>query len=324
MVAMMANSYGDSGVISKTTIATPKIAPNQVLIQVKAAGIDRGVVHLLNGLPLIIRVMGFGFRKPKRPVIGSEVAGVVVQVGSEVDRFKVGQRVFGVGSGTFAEFVAVKPDTLSLIPEGITFEQAAASAISGVTAMEAVLDIGKASREQKVLIIGASGGVGHFAAQLARSVGASVTAVASAKKLESVKALGVDAAIDYMTTDYLAGSPNFDLIIDVGGLNPIRRLARALSTRGTLVIVGGEGGSKLTAGIERNLRAAIMSKFSKRRLTSFLSTDHHRNSDRVAKLLENGSIKPMISHRLPLDQAAHGIDLLTQGKVTGKVVLVSE
>lgn len=323
MRAVAAYRYGPAEVIDVVTLDPPSIAEDEVLIEVWAAGVERGTVHLLTGTPYVIRVLGFGLRRPKQPVPGLEVAGIVVAVGSAVTRFSVGDAVFGVGRGTFAEYAAAKESKLSHLPEGVEYDEAATSVVSASTALQALTDIGRLTAGQSVLVIGASGGVGSFAVQMAVALGGHVTAVASSAKADAVTALGAQRVLDYATEDYLGGSPGYDLIIDAGGLNPIRKLRDALAPAGTLVIVGGEGGSGWTGGIERNLRAAFLGIFSRRRLTAFISKEHHAYTDRIAQLLVDGSVTPWISHRYSLDEASRAVADLAEGRITGKAVVIA-
>lgn len=206
MRAVTQGAYGSADVLDVTTIARPTIADDEVLIEVEAAGLDRGVWHLMTGQPYLIRIMGYGLTRPKHPVPGMDVAGRVVEVGRAITRFTVGDEIFGIGTGTFAEFAAAKESKLVHKPETITFEQAAASTISGITALQALTTAGRLEPGQHVLVIGASGGVGSFTVQLAKALGATVTGVASTTKLDVVRALGADHVVDYHTEHRRRGS----------------------------------------------------------------------------------------------------------------------
>ena len=265
MNAVVQRSYGSAATLQHETVAVPQAAADEVLIEVHAAGVDRGVWHLMTGLPYVVRLVGYGLTKPKQPVPGLDVSGRVVAVGSDVTRFDVGDEVFGIASGTYAEYAVAKEKKLSLKPENLSFEHAAVAAISGITALQALVDVGDLQPGQKVLVIGASGGVGSYATQLAKALGAEVTGVASAAKANLVRTLGADHVIDYRETDYLDGTSRYDLIIDTGGRNPLRKLRRALTSGGTLVIAGGEGGGKLTGGSGRQIRAKLLSPFVSQR-----------------------------------------------------------
>ncbi len=322
MNAVVQRSYGSAATLQHETVAVPQAAADEVLIEVHAAGVDRGVWHLMTGLPYVVRLVGYGLTKPKQPVPGLDVSGRVVAVGSDVTRFDVGDEVFGIASGTYAEYAVAKEKKLSLKPENLSFEHAAVAAISGITALQALVDVGDLQPGQKVLVIGASGGVGSYATQLAKALGAEVTGVASAAKANLVRTLGADHVIDYRETDYLDGTSRYDLIIDTGGRNPLRKLRRALTSGGTLVIAGGEGGGRLTGGSGRQIRAKLLSPFVSQRLTTFISEEHHRHIDRLAEYLGTGAVVPAVGERYALDGVAAAITDLSAGKAAGKSVIV--
>ena len=256
MRAMVQDRYGTAEVLELRTIDRPQIESTQVLIEVHAAGVDRGVAHLVTGTPYLIRLAGYGITKPKHPIPGADVAGRVVAVGDEVTRFRPGDEVFGIANGAYAEYAAADEHKLVHKPANITFQQAGVAAISGGTALQALTDVGRLEAGQRVLVVGASGGVGTYAVQLAKALGGVVTGVASTAKVDMVRSIGADDVIDYSTQEYLDGTTRYDLIIDIGGRNSIRRLRRALTPTGTLVLTGGEGGGRWTGGfLERQLRA---------------------------------------------------------------------
>lgn len=321
MRAVVQDRYGSADTLELRTVDRPVVAPSHVLIEVHAAGVDRGVEHLMTGRPYAVR-LGFGLTKPKQPVPGLDVAGRVVAVGDEVTRFRVGDRVFGIAIGAYAEYAAAEEAKLSPIPSGITMEQAGVAAISGITALQALTDIGQVEAGQRVLVLGASGGVGTYAVQIAKAHGAEVTGVAGAAKLELVRSLGADHVIDYTATDALDGTTQYDLIIDIGGRSSIRRLRRALTRTGTLVIVGGEEGGTWTGGVGRQIRATLLSPFVRQRLTMFLSKEHHSFIDRLADHLASGEVVPAIGERFPLDRTADALRRLGSGSTTGKSVIV--
>src|ERR671938_1454537 len=223
MKAMIRDTYGPPDVLELRDIDIPEIADDEVLVRVHAAGVDRGVWHVMTGLPYPIRIAGYGFRAPKNPVIGSDVAGVVEAVGKNVSRFQPGDEVFGIGKGTFAEYALAREDKLAPRPENLTFEQAAVVAISGLTALQGLRDHGGVEPGQEVLIIGASGGVGTFAVQLAKAFGARVTGVCSTAKVEMVRSIGADHVIDYTREDFAAGERRYAVILDIGGETPLSR-----------------------------------------------------------------------------------------------------
>jgi NADPH:quinone reductase-like Zn-dependent oxidoreductase len=255
MKAVVRNAYGPPDVLELRDIDIPEFTDDEVLLRVRAAGVGRDVWHVMAGLPYPIRLAGFGFRAPKNPVIGSDLAGVVEAFGDKVSRFQPGEEVFGVGKGAYAEYVCALEDKLASKPANLTFEQAAVVPIMGSTALQALRDHGKVRQGQEVLIIGASGGVGTYAVQIAKAFGARVTGVSSTQKVKMVRSLGADHVIDYKREDFADGERRYDLILDIGGNSSLTRLRRALASRGTLVIVGGEGGGRwLGAPIARSGR----------------------------------------------------------------------
>ena len=322
MRAVVQRTYGSSETLQLAEIARPTVGAGQVLVEVHAAGVDRGVWHLMTGTPYLIRLMGYGFSKPKTPVPGMDVAGRVVEVGPGVERFKVGDEVFGIAQGSYAEYAVAPADKLAHKPAGISFEQAAVASISGITALQAITEIGKLEAGQDVLVIGASGGVGSYAVQIAKALGARVTGVASGAKADLVRSLGADVVIDYAKDDYLDGSTQYDAIIDIGGRNPLRRLRKALVPRGTLVIVGGEGGDRLTGGIGRQLVATLLSPFVSQRLTMFISTEHYRHIEALGGFIERGEVTPAVGRTYGLAEVAVAIDDLAAGRAQGKSAIV--
>lgn len=321
MRAVTQRAYGSAEVLSIETIDRPTSADDEVLIEVVAAGLDRGVWHLMAGLPYLIRLMGYGFTKPKNPVPGLDVAGRVVAVGPDVTRFAVGDEVFGIANGSFAEYATARESKLVIKSSLISFEQAAASTISGITALQALTTVGRVEAGQHVLVIGASGGVGSFAVQLAKAMGATVTGVASTSKLDAVRSLGADHVIDYITSAIDDGGSRYDLIIDIGGRNPLSRIRRALTTEGTLVIVGGEDGDRFTGGVGRQLRAAILSPFVKQRLAFFISAESLDYIEPLAGHLAGGTVVPAIGQHFTLDQVPDALRAMDAGTLTTKAVI---
>ena len=320
MRAIVQSSYGTSEVLRYDEISPPAIGDSDVLIKVRSAGLDRGTWHFMTGRPYLMRVMGFGFRRPKNPVSGVDVAGTVVAVGAAVTRFAVGDEVFGMSRGSFAEYAAAPENKLAHKPAACTFEQAAAVPISGGTALQA-LRAGKVQEGQDVLIIGASGGVGSYAVQLAKALGAHVTGVSSTSKLDLVLSLGAEHVIDYQQEDFADGTRRYDLIIDIGGNAPLSRLRRALAPAGTVVIVGGESRGTLTGGIGRQLRGALLTPFIGQRITGLVSKERASDLEILAGHLQNGSVVPAIDRNYPLSRVPDAMHRMETGEVRGKVVI---
>jgi NADPH:quinone reductase-like Zn-dependent oxidoreductase len=319
MLAIVQEKYGTADLLHLDEIERPVIGAREVLVQVRAAGLDRGTWHLMAGLPYAARLVA-GLRAPKNAVPGLDVAGVVVAVGNEVTRFQPGDEVFGVSKGSFAEFAAARADKLALKPSNLTFEQAAAVPVSGMTALRGLSDVGRLQTGQKVLIVGASGGVGSYAVQIAKALGAEVTGVCSTSKLDLVRSIGADHVIDYTRDDFANGDEQYDLILDVGGNSALSRLRRALAPNGTLVIVGGEGGGKWI-GMGRQLRALALSPFVGQRLTILGPKEHYTFIERLAELIENGQLVPAIEQTYPLSDMPNAMRHLVAGRARGKLVI---
>jgi NADPH:quinone reductase-like Zn-dependent oxidoreductase len=260
MRAIVQAGYGSADVLHLAEIGRPVAGDGEVLLRVHAAGLDRGTWHLIAGQPYLIRLAS-GLRAPKNPVPGLDVAGTVVAVGADVAGFAVGEEVFGIGHGSFAEYACARPDKLVRKPAGLTFAQAAVVAVSGLTALQGLRDAGCLQPGQNVLITGASGGVGTYAVQIAKALGAQVTGVCSTAKTDLVASIGADHVLDYSRDDFADGSQRYDLILDIGGNAALARLRRALTPGGTLVIVGGEDGGRWT-GMSRQVRALARSPFT--------------------------------------------------------------
>lgn len=319
--AIVHDRFGSADVLRLGTVPRPTVAKDEVLVQVKAAGLDRGTWHLVAGMPYAIRLAGFGLRRPKYPVPGSDLSGVVVEVGAEVTRFQPGDEVYGTARGSFTELAATAEDKLAHKPANLTFEQAAASPISCGTAYQGLVDVGRLAAGQSVLILGASGGVGSFAVQIASSMGAEVTAVCSAAKAEIVRSIGADHVLDYARDDFADGSRRYDLIFDLGGRPSLSKLRRAVAPDGTVVIAGGEGGGRFLGGTDRQFRGVLLSPFVEPRFTTFVGKEHHDLYDRLTPLLDDGRVTPLIDRVYPLAEAAEALRRLDRGEVCGKVVI---
>lgn len=319
MKAIVQDAYGLPEVLRYEDVAMPVVADDEVLVKVYAAGVAIGDWLTMTGLPYIARPQ-YGLFKPKRRVGGHEVAGTIAAVGTNVVDFQIGDEVFGWASATLAEYVAVPTDTLVLKPANLTLEQAAAVPISGLAALEALRDTGNVKSGDKVLVLGASGAVGTFAVQLARSLGADVTGVVSTGNLNMVRSIGADHAIDYTQQDFAQGGPQYDVILDLAGNRSLSILRRALTPTGTLVIVGGSGG-KWFMGFGRTIRAALLSPFVGQRLRPFISKPTKENLEALRSLIEDGQINPVIDRTFPLSETAAAMSYLGKRHTRGKTVI---
>jgi NADPH:quinone reductase-like Zn-dependent oxidoreductase len=320
MQAIVQDTYGAADVWRAEETGRPAIGDGEVLVRVRAAGLDRGTWHLMAGQPYLMRLMGSGLRAPKNRVPGLDVAGTIVAAGTAVTRFGVGDEVFGISQGSFADYACARQDTLAGKPASLTFDQAAAVAVSGLTALQGLRDAGRVQPGQHVLIIGASGGVGTFAVQIAKALGAQVTGVCSTAKTGLVSSIGADHVLDYTRDDFAAGRQRYDLILDIGGNAPLSRLRRALTPAGTLVIVSGEDGGRWT-GMGRQLRALALSPFVRQRLTTFVSRHRLADLETLARLIDAGRLTPVIGKTYPLHQAPDAMRDLLAGHARGKLVL---
>jgi NADPH:quinone reductase-like Zn-dependent oxidoreductase len=321
MKAVAQDRYGDADVLALREVQAPVTGDDEVLIRVRAAGVDPGVWHLMTGRPYLVRVMGFGLRAPKVRVRGRDVAGTVETVGRGVRQFKPGDDVYGTVEGSFAEFACASATRFAAKPGNLTFEHAAAVPISGMTALAAVRDRGKVQPGQRVLVVGAGGGVGSFAVQLAKAMGAHVTGVCSSSKAELVRRIGADDVIDYTREDFTDGERQFDLIIDTAGRRPLSRLRRALAADGVLVMVGGEGGGRWLGGFQRQLGAPFRSIGRQQQLIGLMYRETQDLLLSLTELIEAGKVTPVIDRTYPLSQAAEAIRYLEQGHAAGKLVL---
>jgi len=319
MKAIVQETYGSADVLELRDIDRPEAGDGEVLLRVHAAGISRGDVHLMTGEPYLLRA-GFGLRRPKNRVPGQDVAGTVMAIGRGVTRFSIGDEVFGIARGSFAQYAVALEDKLAHKPSILTFAQAAAMPVSGLTALRAV-DAAGVHAGQTVLVVGASGGVGTYAVQLAVASGATVTGVASASKAQLVRDLGASDVIDYAAEDFADGSRTFDVVLDIGGMTPISRLRRALTRAGTLAIVGGENGSTWSPGMGRQMHAMVLNPFVSQRLTMVMNKEHFSGLERLAAHAVNGSITSLVDRPFDLSATADAVRHLVDGKARGKVVI---
>jgi NADPH:quinone reductase-like Zn-dependent oxidoreductase len=317
MRAITHDRYGSADVLRLTRIPRPVPGAGEVLLRVHAAGVDRGAWHMMTGRPYLGR-LAFGLRTPRNPVLGIEVAGTVDAVGAGVTRVAVGDEVYGFARGSFAEYAVARADKLAPKPVNVSFEQASVVPVSAATALQALTGSGRAQPGQTVLVIGASGGVGSYAVQIAKALGAEVTGVASAGKLDLVRALGADHVLDYTCDDFADGSRRYDLVLDIAGNPTLSRLRRALTRSGTVVITGGEEGGSFSGGMNRQLRALAWSPFLRQRLTAFIARQRFSDLERLTFLIEAGNVTPSIDRSYPLEEAPDAVRHLAAGQVRGK------
>jgi NADPH:quinone reductase-like Zn-dependent oxidoreductase len=321
MKAIVQDRYGSADVLEFKDIEEPVVGDDDVLIRVHAAGCGPDVWHLMTGMPYMAR-LAIGLRTPKLPVLGWDVAGTVEAVGSNVTGIQPGDEVMGTTKGSFAELAIAKADDLVPKPAGLSFEEAGALPISGITALRAIRDEGHVQPGQTVLVIGAAGGVGSLAVQIAKAYDAKVTAVSSTSKEDLVRSFGADDVIDYTREDFTDGSRRWDVIIDTAGRRPLSQLRRALAPKGTLVIVGGDGGGRWTGGFFRGmLRAPVVSLFVGQRLRGLATKVKREDLITLTELVEAGTLRPVIDRTYPLIEVPDAIRYLEEGHSRGKIVI---
>jgi NADPH:quinone reductase-like Zn-dependent oxidoreductase len=323
MKAIVQNTYGSADVLQLRDIAAPVPGRGEVLVRVRAAGADPGVWHMMTGVPYLMRVLGFGFRRPRVPVRGLALAGVVEAVGPEAGTFRPGDEVCGVcRSGSFAEYAVARQDLLVPKPAGLSFEQAAALPVSGVTALQAVRDQARVRAGQHVMVIGAGGGVGTYVVQLAKAERATVTAVCGPGKADLARSIGADHVIDYTRTEIGASGARYDVIIDTAGSRPLPVPPRALAPRGTLVLVGGESYDRpVLTGMARLASIPLRSLFTRQRLRSFIARQKAADLRALTELARSGTLTPVIGRTYPLADAADAIRDIAAGHASGKGVI---
>ncbi|MFD9224744.1 NAD(P)-dependent alcohol dehydrogenase [Streptomyces sp. NPDC060064] len=321
MKAIVRETYRSPDGLELKEIDKPVVGDDDVLVRVHAAGVDQGVWHLVTGLPYLLRIVGFGLRRPKTRVPGLDVAGRVEAVGRNVSRFQPGDEVFGTCSGSYAEYACARQDKFAPKPANVTFEQAAAVPSSAFAALQGLRRSAQVQAGQKVLVIGAGGGVGTFAVQLAKEFGANVTGVCSTKKTDLVRSIGADDVIDYTREDFADGPRRYDLILDTAGGRSLAHLRRALDPRGSLVIVGSEGGGRWVQGVDRALRAAMLSLFVSQKLRMLVSTENQEDLQLLGKLIEAGKLTPIVDRTYSLSEVPKAIQYLRAGHACGKVVI---
>jgi NADPH:quinone reductase-like Zn-dependent oxidoreductase len=325
MKAIVQDAYGSApeDVLRLAEIARPTVRDDEVLVRVRAASVDRGTWHLMTGLPKLMRIMGFGFRRPKAPNPGRSLAGTVEAVGQNVTDFKPGDEIYGTCDGSLAEYAHAQVGLLAHKPANLSFEQAATIPVSGVTALQAIRDRAHVRSGQKVLIIGASGGVGTFAVQIAKAFGAEVTGVCSTTKTDLVRALGADHVLDYTREDFADGEHRYDAILDIGGNSRLSHLRRALTPAGRLVIVGGETDGHWLGGFDRQLLAIMLSPLVSQNLGILGAKENAADLSALRELLESGKVTPAVDRTYLLSEAAAAIRYLQDGNARGKVVVTA-
>jgi NADPH:quinone reductase-like Zn-dependent oxidoreductase len=323
MTAILQDRYDTSpeDVLRLAQVDRPIVGGHEVLVRVRAASVGRETVHVMTGLPYPIRVAGFGLRAPKYLNPGQSLAGTVETIGPDVTGFLLGDDVFGIGKGAFAEYALVQQDRLAPKPGNLSYEEAAAVPISALTALQAVRDHAKVGVGEKVLIVGASGGVGTFALQIAKTYGAEVTGVASTAKQDMVRDIGADHVVDYARQDFADGEHRYDVIIDTGGNRRLSDLRRALTPKGRLIIAGGETEGRWLGGSDRQIRAQVLSLFVSQKLGTFISSENAADLVVLGKLIEAGDVRPILDSTRPLSDAAAAIRHLMDGHARGKIVI---
>ncbi len=323
MKAIIQDDYGSApeDVLRLSEVARPVIGNDEILVRVRAASVDRGTWHIMAGLPYPIRLAGFGLRRPKPLNPGRSLAGTVEAVGGDVTGFEPGDEVYGTCDGSFAEYAAARAERLATKPANLSFEQAAAVPVSALTALQAVRDQAKVQAGQKVLIIGASGGVGTFAVQIAKAFGAEVTGVCSTAKVDLVRSIGADHVIDYTRQDPADGEHHYDAILDIGGNRRLSHLRRALTERGTLVVVGGETGGRWLGGSDRGVRALLLSPLVSQKLGTFVASENADDLMALHQLVESAKIAPVVDRTYPLTEVAAAIRHLLDGHARGKIIV---
>jgi NADPH:quinone reductase-like Zn-dependent oxidoreductase len=319
--AIVQDRYGSADVLALRDVEDPVVGEHDVLVRVHAAGCGPDVWHIMTGLPYMARPV-IGLRGPKIRIRGWDVAGTVDAVGSAVEALRAGDEVMGTVEGSFAELATGRPDTLVPKPAGVGFEQAAAVPVSGATALQALRDHGKLRPGQTVLVIGAAGGVGSLTVQIAKALGAKVTGVCSTSKVDLVRSIGADEVIDYTREAFTDGTRRWDLIVEIAGRRTLSELRRALGRKGTLVIVGGDGGGPWTGGFFRGvLRAPLLSPFVGQRLRGFTAKVKQEDLQALSELIDAGKVKPVVDRTFPLAEAPDAIRYLAEGHPGGKVVI---
>jgi NADPH:quinone reductase-like Zn-dependent oxidoreductase len=321
MKAIAYHRYGSPDVLELAEVDTPEVGDDGVLVRMHAASVNAVDWHSLRGQPFLVRMTG-GVRRPKRWQLGVDVAGQVESVGPNVTEFKPGDEVFGTRSGAFAEFVRGAERNFAPKPANLTFEQAAAIPVAATTALQALRDKGQLQPDQHVLVHGAGGGVGHFAVQIAKALGAEVTAVSSTTNLEMLRSIGADEVLDSTTEDFTRLGRRYDLILDIAGTRSLRSCSRTLARSGILIVVGGPGGRWISPA-DRWAKAIVLSKLLRRRLLPFLATTAKDDLLVLKELAETGKLRPVIDRTYRLSETAAAIRYVETMRTRGKVVITA-
>ncbi len=322
MKAITRNRFGSPDVLHYVDVERPTLPKGSVLVEVQAAGVNRGDALEMRGWPYIARLMGYGIRRPKHAVLGTDIAGRVVAVDDDVDGVDIGDEIVGFGNGAFAELATVPVARMIVRSEHVSAAEAAAMPTTGVAALQAIRDAGRVDVGQHVAVIGASGGVGTFAVQIAKASGATVTGVAGPRNTDLVRSIGADHVVDYTTDDIGLHDGRYDVIVDLVGSQPIRTLRRALTPTGTLVVVGGQRPRSLT-GMQRFASAAAMSPFTRQRLVPLFSKPNRDDLAAVAELVQRGSVRPVLGDMLDLSDTAEAVRRIETGHGTGRTVVTT-
>ena len=321
MKAIVQDEYGLPDKLRLEEVDKPQVGDDDVLVHVQAAGLHIGDWHVMTGLPYMLRVVGFGLRRPKVRVRGLDVAGKVETVGKNVTQFRPGDDVFGTCEGSFAEYASASEEKLVTKPANFTFEQAAAVPTSAFAALQALRDRGEVKPGQKVLIIGASGGTGIYAVQIAKALGADVTGVCSTPKVDLLRSIGADHVIDYTQGDFTRSEQRYDVTLDLGGNRSLPDLRRTLRPEGILVLVGGEGGGRFLGGTDRWIQAMVLSPFVRQKLRLLSTKERKGDLEFVKELIEAGKVAPIIDRTFTLGEVPDAFRYLKHGVARGKVVI---
>lgn len=321
MQAIVQHEYGSPDVLKLDEIDKPIAGDDDVLVQVRGSSVNPADWHTSTGTPYLVRAMGGGFRRPKRTILGSDVAGRVEAVGKNVSQFQPGDDVFGIGEGAYAQYVCASEALLEMKPANMTFEQAAAVPIAAFTALQGLRDHGQVQPGQRVLINGASGGVGTFAVQIAKTLGADVTAVCSTRNVDMVRSIGADQVVDYTQEDFTqTGDARYDVLIDNVGNRHLSECRRALSSEGVYVMIGGPKGRWL-APVPRLIRAVVSFKFVGQKFRFFVARSNKADLTHLKELIESGSVMSVIDRQYSLSEVPEALRYLGEGHSRGKSVI---